>query len=163
MAQDDPSHPGYALALQEARRALDEQERAVADIRSRAGTLVSAAAIATSFLGGPSLARGALGVAGWIAIAAFVSVSIATLVILWPRHQLEFSLRPARIIAVYLERDGAPRNPASSIERDLALHMDSSADQNRRQLKTLEDAFRVATLMLTTEIVAWVAALLHIA
>jgi hypothetical protein len=43
---------GYALAYDEAKRALDEQERVVAELRSRAGTLIAAAAITTSFLGG---------------------------------------------------------------------------------------------------------------
>lgn len=162
MPQTDPSATGYALALEEARRALDEQERAVTDIRSRAGTLISAAAIATSFLGGPLLARAELGVAGWIAIVAFVAVSAATFVILWPRRPLELSLRPRRIIAAYLERPDGRTYTASAIERDLALYMDFSASQNRRQLRLLEISFRFATLMLTTEILAWVAALLHV-
>jgi hypothetical protein len=45
--------PGaYQLAYDEAKRALDEQERAVFELRSRAGQLIAGAAIATSFFGG---------------------------------------------------------------------------------------------------------------
>lgn len=54
---------GYALALEEARRALDEQERTIAQLSVRAGMLLSGAAVATSLLGGPVLARGVLDVA----------------------------------------------------------------------------------------------------
>lgn len=43
---------GYALAYEEAKRALEEQERVVAELRSRAGVLIGAAAITTSFFGG---------------------------------------------------------------------------------------------------------------
>jgi hypothetical protein len=45
----------YRLAYEEARRALDEQERAVVELRSRAGQLIAAAAITTSFFGGQAL------------------------------------------------------------------------------------------------------------
>ncbi len=36
---------GYALAYEEAKRALEEQERVVTELRSRAGVLIGAAAI----------------------------------------------------------------------------------------------------------------------
>ena len=39
----------YELAFDEAGRALDAQERAVNELRSRAGVLIAAAAITTSF------------------------------------------------------------------------------------------------------------------
>jgi hypothetical protein len=41
----------YGLAFEEAGRALDAQERAVNELRSRAGVLIAAAAITTSFFG----------------------------------------------------------------------------------------------------------------
>lgn len=42
---------GYELAFEEAGRALDAQERAVNELRSRAGVRMAAAAITTSFFG----------------------------------------------------------------------------------------------------------------
>ncbi len=95
---------GYAIALEEARRALDEQERAVAQLSTRAGLLISAAAVVTSLLGGPVLARDALDLASWIAIAAFVGVAAAVLAILSPRRDWELALHPALLIGDYLER-----------------------------------------------------------
>jgi hypothetical protein len=46
---------GYALAYREARRGLDDQERSAVELRARAGALIAAAAIATSFFGGQTL------------------------------------------------------------------------------------------------------------
>jgi len=40
------------LAYEKAKRALEEQQRVVAELRSRAGVLIGAAAITTSFFGG---------------------------------------------------------------------------------------------------------------
>lgn len=55
MAMGDSDPLTYQLAYEEARRAPDEQERAVVELRSRAGQLVAAAAITTSFFGGQAL------------------------------------------------------------------------------------------------------------
>src|SRR5215207_6678216 len=82
----EPLADGYAIALEEARRALEEQERAVAQLSTRAGLLISAAAVVTSLLGGPVLARGALDLAAWIATAAFMGLAAAALSILRPRR-----------------------------------------------------------------------------
>ncbi len=45
------------------------------------------------------------------------------------------------------------------VERDLALHMGRSAEQNRRQLRLLMGAFRVGAALLVVEVLAWVIAL----
>lgn len=51
-----PADPqGYELAYVEAKRAFEDQERTVVELRSRAGTLIAAAAITTSFFGGQAL------------------------------------------------------------------------------------------------------------
>lgn len=152
---------GYALALEEGRRTLDEQERAVAEIRSRAGTLLSAAAIATSFLGSPLLTHGP-NVATWIAIGAFVGLTIATLRVLWPRHAWEFAIQPSKLISVYLERDlKALSMPL--IQREVALHMDASVSRNQSELDLLIGAFRIAAVLLAIEIVACVVSIVFAA
>jgi hypothetical protein len=71
---------GYELAYSEARRALDDQERAVTELRSRAGALIAAAAIATSFFGGQVLARNGLVVSAGVVIACFTALAFATAV-----------------------------------------------------------------------------------
>src|SRR5204863_3298263 len=99
---DDRSR-GYLLAFEEARRALEDQERAVEELRSRSGTLIAAAAITTSFFGGQTLHGQHLHTFAWIAVAAFVGAGLGSLCILWPRRDWEFSLDPASFIATYLE------------------------------------------------------------
>jgi hypothetical protein len=95
---------GYALAYQEARRGLEDQERSVVELRGRAGAQIAAPAIITSFFGSQTLARHDLGTAGWVAIGCFVLLSFAVLLMLWPRRDWAFSLEPEDFIATYLER-----------------------------------------------------------
>ncbi len=150
---------GYALAYREARRGLEDQERSVVELRARAGTLIAAAAITTSFFGGQTLVRGGIAPAAWMAIGCFVLLGFAVLLVLWPRRDWEFSLAPDEFIATYLEpADGEPL-ALHLIERDLALHMGRSAELNRRQLRTLMTVFRFGALLLVVEVLAWAVAL----
>ncbi|HEX5857669.1 MAG TPA: hypothetical protein VFY91_06130, partial [Microbacterium sp.] len=57
--------PAYELAYEEARRALDGQERALGAVRTRAGVVLSAAAIVTSFLGGQALSASGFDTLSW--------------------------------------------------------------------------------------------------
>ncbi|MFI5005002.1 MAG: hypothetical protein ACHQE6_08305 [Solirubrobacterales bacterium] len=155
----ETSGAGYALAYREARRGLEDQERSVVELRARAGALIAAAAITTSFFGGQTLARRDIGGAGWVAIGCFVLLGFAVLLVLWPRRDWEFSLAPDEFIATYLEpTDGEPME-LHLIERDLALHMGRSAELNRRQLRTSMTVFRLGALLLVAEVLAWVVAL----
>lgn len=155
-----PPEAGYELAYQEAQRGLEDQERTVVELRARAGTLIAAAAISTSFFGGQTLLQHHLGTSGWIAIGCFVLLGFAVLLILWPRHDWEFSLGPSEFIATYLEpNDGDPLG-IHLIQRDLALHMGRSAELNRQQLRTLMMLFRLGALLLMAEVLAWVLALI---
>jgi hypothetical protein len=160
MPSAEPAADGYVLALEEARRALDEQERAVAELRARAGTLISAATIATSFLGAPLVAGDHLGPASAVAVGAFVLQSLATLTLLWSRWEFEFALNPALIIARYVEPIAGKPAPLLRLRRELALHMDAGAELNRTSIARMTTIFRTSCVLLTTEIVAWVVAIL---
>ncbi|MFL5816453.1 MAG: hypothetical protein ACJ76L_02520 [Conexibacter sp.] len=153
MPSTEPLADGYAIALEEARRALDEQERAVAQLSTRAGLLISAAAVVTSLLGGPVLTRDALDVAAWIAIAAFVGVAAAALSILSPRRDWEFAIHPALLIGDYVER--TPSAPAP-LQRELALSMGASVTRNRRTSDRMMTTFNIGSVLLAIEILAWV-------
>src|SRR5918999_3707870 len=85
-----PEH--YKLAYDEARRALDAQESVVNELRTRAGILIAAAAITTSFFGGRALSDGDVATAGWIAIACFGVVGASVLAVLWPRTDWTFTV-----------------------------------------------------------------------
>jgi hypothetical protein len=155
----EASCDGYALVYREARLGLEDQERSVVELRARAGALVAAAAITTSFFGGQTLVRHHIGAAAWIAIGCFVLLGFAVLMVLWPRRDWEFSLAPDQFIATYLEPAEGDPLAHHLIERDLALHMGSSAELNRTQLRTLMGVFRVGAVLLVVEVLAWVVAL----
>jgi hypothetical protein len=103
MADADKDFP-YRIAYDEAVRALSQQQSMIDSLRTRAGLLLSAAAITTSFLGAQALNDGGPRIATWLALASFVGLSIASLAILWP-HSLEFTANPANVIESYIETE----------------------------------------------------------
>jgi hypothetical protein len=149
----------YRLAYEEAKRALEDQERAVTELRTRAGALIAAAAITTSFFGGQALSQDDVTLLSWIAIACFIALGLAVVAILWPRRDWEFALAPEKFIATYVEPDEGEPLPLHLIHRDLALHMGNSAALNRGQLGQLMSVFRIGALLLVSEVVAWVGVL----
>lgn len=152
-----PADPNaYELAYVEAKRALEDQDRSIVELRSRAGTLIAAATVTTSFFGGQALAHHRLDLLGWIAVGCFVALGIAVLAILWPQRDWMITLRPALFVETYLERDDSPPFDLPAIHRDLALHMGNSALLNSRRLARLATRFRVAAACLLAEVVAWV-------
>lgn len=149
---DHDQAAAYELAFEEGVRALDEQRYVIDAFRTRAGLLLSGAAIATSFLGGAALADGT-SLPAWIAIASFVLLGVGVILILWPRGDWEYASRPRRVIETHIEPD-LPQLPL--IHRDLAFHMDASYLLNRGHLQRLVYFFRACSILLIVEIVAWV-------
>lgn len=143
----------YRIAYDEAVRALSQQQSTIESLRTRAGLLLSAAAITTSFLGAQALNDGGPNVATWMALACFAGLSIAALAILWP-HRLEFTANPANVIANYIETED-PLTVAE-IHRDLSLHMHGSYADNLTGQKQLATRFRLAGGLLTLEVLLWI-------
>lgn len=152
MASTDKDLP-YRVAYDEAVRALSQQQGMIDSLRTRAGLLLSAAAITTSFLSAQALNDGGPTVATWLALAGFVCLSVAALAILWP-HRLEFTANPANVIESYIETD-EPLSVAE-IHRDLSLHMHDSYADNLAGQKQLASRFRVAGALLTLEVILWI-------
>lgn len=155
------SDPGssdiYELAYEEAVRGLSQQQSALDNFRTRAGILLSAAAIATSFLGGQALADQGFSGWSWLAVALFAGVGASALFIVWPRKDWEFVAGPRRLIATYVETDQPL--PLVEIRRDLALHMENSYDENAERLQRLIIALRWGSVLLAGEVIAWVVAI----
>ncbi len=59
MATHAVSEKPYELAYEASIRAIDNQAATVESLRSRAGTILAATALVTSFLGGQAITRGA--------------------------------------------------------------------------------------------------------
>jgi hypothetical protein len=152
---DENDAKSYELAFEEGGRALDAQERAVNEVRSRAGVLIAAAAITTSFFG--SRAIGAeLSAWVWVAVAAFIVVGGCVLTVLWPRSDWSFSASAAEIIAEYIQPEPIE---FPLVQRDLALHRSAAYDANARQLGWLFVVFRIGLIVLVVEVAAWLVAL----
>jgi hypothetical protein len=143
----------YQIAYDEAIRSLSLQQGMIDSLRTRAGLLLSAAAVTTSFLGAQALREGGPTAATWLALASFVGLAIAALAILWP-HQLEFTANPADVIESYIETE-EPLS-AADMQRDLSLHMQRSYADNLAGQKQLARRFRLAGVLLTVEVIFWI-------
>lgn len=146
----------YKVAYDEAVRALSEQQAAIESVRGRAGLLLSAAAVTTSFLGAQALQGGKIEFFSWLALLCFVAVAVTGLAILWPRTW-EFAAYPSGVI-------GGRTEPAEDVRiedlyRDLSLRMHGSYLENYLALKHLATFFQVASALLTVEVILWVAAI----
>jgi hypothetical protein len=150
--------PGYRLAYEEARRALDDQEALVNELRARTGVLIAAAAVSTSLVGGPALARGH-SIASWVAIGLFALVGVSLLVALWPRRIWSFSIDAAELVAIYLEPEDDEPLDVAHIYRDLALHMSEGHKRNAARIPFLMAVLRIAVILLVVDVMAWVVAL----
>lgn len=146
----------YKVAYDEAVRALVEQRSVIDSLRNRAGLLLSAAAITTSFLGARSLGPGELGLTSWLATGSFVGVAVVSLIILWPRRW-EFEVDPVRVIETYVGAEEPA--PVAKLHRDLCFRMRHSYLENRTGLYQLAAYFQLAIFLLTTEVILWVVAL----
>lgn len=146
----------YKVAYGEAVRALSEQQGVIDSFRSRAGLLLSAAAITTSFLGAQALHGGDSNLVAWLAMIGFVGVAASSLAILWPR-QWEFTANPRDVIQTYIE--AAEPAPIEELHRDLSLHMHNSYIENREGLGQLALFFQIASGLLTVEVILWIIAI----
>lgn len=146
----------YQVAYEEAVRALSEQQAVIDSFRTRAGLLLSAAAITTSFLGAQALNGGNSNIAAWLALFGFVGVAAISLAILWPRRW-EFTANPRALIQTYIEAEEP--SPIDELHRDLSLHMHNSYVENRHGLEQLAVFFQIASGLLTMEVILWIIAI----
>jgi hypothetical protein len=77
--------------------ALDQQERTLVEHRSRAGTLLTAASITASFLGGQAIARHGLSGPIDIALLAYGVTVLLSIYVVLPKRRLVFSLNAIEI------------------------------------------------------------------
>lgn len=145
----------YKVAYDEAVRALSEQQAAIESLRGRAGLLLSAAAVTTSFLGAQALRSDGSSFCSWLALACFVVVAATSLAILWPRSW-EFTASPREVLERCVE--SAETFQSADLHRDLSLHMDDGYLVNHQGLKELALLFQMASGFLTFEVVLWIAA-----
>lgn len=150
----------FTLVLDQAFRALKQQQDALDSLRDRAGTLVAAAALVSSFLGAATLAAKHPAcpavVLTVLALAAFLAVVIAVVIILWP-YSWAWGIDAHRLLADYVE--ASPPASLDVTRRSLAYHIANDVKKNQVQLDKLTTTLRVAVIAIGAEVTLWTIAL----
>jgi hypothetical protein len=147
------------IAFDAAKSGLERQGQALDNLRSRAATLLAAAAIVTSFLGAQALEdpRGQRGIEDWewAAVVAFVLLAGSVIFVLLPRKKKwVFGMNATKLIREYVEAE--PPAELDEMQRDLALHLQKHFQKNGDRMERLYWAFRLGCVFLTVEVVAWI-------
>jgi len=138
----------------ESTRTLRQQFDLLDGLRSRAGTLLAAASLATAFLSAQAHAE--LDALVWAAVGLFCLVIALALIILMP-WRLTFAHDPHLLIAIHLEP-----GPPSSIEalyRDLSYWNGVHYQENGRKLRAMIGLFAAACIALAVEMTLWLVVL----
>jgi hypothetical protein len=130
--------------------ALAEQERALAGLRTRAGTVIAAASIAGSFLGAERN-HGSLGACGGLALVIFV-LCIASAIWVLMAHELVFAFDGHTLLA-----ESDPRGLHDTVEayRAASAWIEHHLGANREKINSLSDWLTTSCVLLGAEIVFW--------
>lgn len=139
------------LAYQAAVGALASQERALGELRQRAGTVLAAAPISGSFLGAQALTRHGLHIVAVLALIALAGSVLISLLVLLPREGMIFAIdAPTLYTELYPHADD-PRE----VHRRLAYWLQSFQQGNEKKIKVLVRRFELAVVALALEITLW--------
>jgi hypothetical protein len=141
----------YSLAL----RSLNQQERVLEELRGRTGTLLTAAAVTTSFLGARALtgsAEHSLGIAGFAFAIASILVGVYVLA---PKEVLDFAISGSAIYE-YFATEG---EPLPEIHRTIAYWAQVAWDSNQTVIDSLVSWFQLACGALVLAVGLWCLAL----
>jgi hypothetical protein len=148
-----------SIIYSEALRMISEQRTDRDSVRTRAGTLLTAASLVTSFLGGVALSRyrdahphAGLTHLAWSAIAAFIAVVVLAVAILLP-WRWTFVLSPTILVEDHL--DGPTKTNPDALRRFLATTLEGHQESNAKIIRCLFVLFGVACACLVYEAVAW--------
>jgi hypothetical protein len=142
--------PRYLLALEEARRGMDQQVADLSGVRDRAVTVLGIGGLAASFMGGLALKEdSSMGGWTWVVVIAFVLVAGLCVYTLWPRH-FPVTQNPSKLVL----KEETSGMTAEDMTRDLAIHIGRLYDDNRATLDRLMRFYCGAIVALLVEITA---------
>ena len=163
------SEKPYELAYEASRHAIEDQAGVLDGLQTRAGTLLAATAVVTSFFGAQAFERAAAGTkrvpslhpisytAG--AIAFFVCVALLTLAVLIPSRRIRFNISAARMFEVIDERADFDPVRAKEAFRVVADEYQRLYNENLGSIRVRLWCSRGATLCLVAEVVLWIVVL----
>jgi len=137
----------YNLSL----RALAQQEAVLSELRARAGALLTATAVVTSFLGGRALdqqTHRALAIAGFVLAIASLLLSVYVLA---PKADLDFALSGPAVYEHFAERS----TDLYEAKRTLAYWNQGAYDANQQVVDALIRWFRRAIGALVLAVAFW--------
>ncbi|MDW5598476.1 hypothetical protein VSS74_29215 [Conexibacter stalactiti] len=156
----DPLVAPSQLAYEQASAALARQHESLEALRGRAVALLTAATVVASLFSGWVLSNRALGLLGWLAIAAFVLVACVCLFAAAPHVQLERGIKPSVLLAA-VDRDQGLREPGAA-HRAVALHLEASYGRNNTVLARIATTLQIAVSIQAVAVLCWVAELVLI-
>jgi hypothetical protein len=141
------------LAHEEAVRSIGQQRASLDELRTRTGSLLAAANIATAFLGGVAAKGRGKGFPAefWIPVVLFVLVGVLSVWILLPRSKWTFSYRVSA-----LKDSIDPNRSGPDLRLAVAEFLQEAEDENEHGLRSLFRGFQFAGVLLIAEVVAWV-------
>ena len=149
-----------AIVYDEALRMVSEQRSTRDSLRTRAGILLAASSLVTSFLGGLALTRyqethpkAELTLVAWSGVVAFLAVVALVVLILAP-WKWTFAVSPKILIEDHLKI--ASRRDPDKLRWFLAEWLEVHHDRNAKKLNRLFLLFVLACGLLIYESVAWV-------
>ena len=152
---DDTADPRLELVLAQAHRGLTQQQAALDNLRARAGTLVAAASLVSSFFGAAALSdQDRPPSTHWVllAFACLFVVLVAAISIVWP-YQWRWGTAVRRLLGDSVEAD--PPAPIDEMRRSLAWYMQVDTDSNSKKLDCLWWCLRIALVAMAAEVVFW--------
>jgi hypothetical protein len=135
--------------------ALAEQERALAGLRARAGTVLAAASIAGSFFGAET-SHGSLGVWGVLAMVAFALCVGSAIWVLLP-HAFVFAFRGETLLA---ESDHRGVSDVVEAYRTAGIWVQPHLEANRGKIAGLSDCLAASCALLAVEVILWTLSLI---
>lgn len=130
--------------------ALGEQERALSDLRARAGTVLAAASIAGSFFGAKTI-HGSLGVWGAFAMVSFAASAASAIWVLLP-HEFVFAFRGEAMLA---ESDHRGVTDVAEAYRAAGIWIEPHVNANSEKLAGLSSWVALSCGLLATEVILW--------
>lgn len=147
MSNETPESLAYDVPQQ----AIGRQMDTLNGLRSRAGTLLAAAALVASFFGPTAFREGS---GAWALAGAVVSLMFVlgcALAIVWP-YEFRFGLSAT----VILDDHAKPgrRTPIEPLKAFLARALDERRERNQRKIRRLLQVFQAGCICLAVETVA---------
>lgn len=147
---EEPDADTYKLAMEEGRRAIDQQREDFKTIRDRTTALLAASGVVAAFVGGLAWRdkTAPLTSLTYASIAAFAIIVVITVLVLWPRWVT--LAQDSQEIITWVEKDGLD---AAAVTRSIAYYHGANHAANRKVLDWMTIGYQVAVFFLAVEVI----------